>query len=116
MNTRLCCGGVLAAVLLIGGCGGGAGDDAADATANAPRVVDDERLRNAASEPDNWLTHGGTYLEQRFSPLTQIDKDSLARLAPAWYYEFDTYAARKRRRSSPTACSTRRARGARRTR
>ena len=50
-----------------------------------------ERLQNAASEPHNWLTHGGTYLEQRHSPLTEINKETLGRLAPAWYYEFDTY-------------------------
>jgi len=55
------------------------------------RAVTRERLQNAASEPHNWLTHGGTYLEQRHSPLTQISRETLSRLAPAWYYEFDTY-------------------------
>ena len=30
-------------------------------------------------------------MEQRHSPLTGINKDTLERLAPAWYYEFDTY-------------------------
>jgi len=94
LNTRLCGGSVLAAILSIGGCGGG--NDSADlasgtGTANTRSRIDDARLRNAASEPGNWLTHGGTYLEQRFSPLTDINKDTLAELAPAWYYEFDTY-------------------------
>ena len=55
------------------------------------RAITTERLLDAANEPDNWLTHGGTYLEQRHSPLTGINKDTLERLAPAWYYEFDTY-------------------------
>jgi quinohemoprotein ethanol dehydrogenase len=55
------------------------------------RAITPERLVNAASEPHNWLTHGGTYLEQRHSPLTQINRDTISRLAPAWYYEFDTY-------------------------
>jgi quinohemoprotein ethanol dehydrogenase len=55
------------------------------------RLVTDERLQNAANEPDNWLTHGRTYLEQRHSPLTAINKDTLSRLAPAWVHEFDTY-------------------------
>ena len=91
MNTRVCCGSMLATVLLIGGCGGGTDNDATDTTATAPRLIDDARLRNAANEPDNWLTHGGTYLEQRFSPLAKINKDTLAELAPAWYFEFDTY-------------------------
>jgi quinohemoprotein ethanol dehydrogenase len=77
---------------LSAGCG--SPSDETVATAAAPdfsRAITDERLQNAASEPHNWLTHGGTYLEQRHSPLTQINKDTLSRLAPAWYYEFDTY-------------------------
>jgi quinohemoprotein ethanol dehydrogenase len=59
--------------------------------ADFSRAITSQRLQNAASEPHNWLTHGGTYLEQRHSPLTQIDKETLSRLAPAWFYEFDTY-------------------------
>ena len=55
------------------------------------RAITEQRLQNAASEPQNWLTHGGTYLEQRHSPLTEINKDTLARLAPAWVFELDTY-------------------------
>jgi quinohemoprotein ethanol dehydrogenase len=81
----------------LSGCGGandGAITSATPGTppaANAPRPVDDARLRNAANEPESWLTHGGTYAEQRFSPLTQINKETLAQLAPAWFHEFDTY-------------------------
>ena len=41
------------------------------------RAITVQRLQNAASEPHNWLTHGGTYLEQRHSPLTEINKDTL---------------------------------------
>ena len=59
------------------------------------RPVDGPRVRAAASEPANWLTHGGTYDEQRFSQLTQINKDTLPALAPAWFYEFDTYRAQE---------------------
>jgi quinohemoprotein ethanol dehydrogenase len=59
--------------------------------ADFTRAITAQRLQNAASEPQNWLTHGGTYLEQRHSPLTEIDKETLSRLAPAWFYELDTY-------------------------
>jgi quinohemoprotein ethanol dehydrogenase len=38
----------------------------------------------------SWPVHGGTTQEQRFSPLTQIDKDTIADLRPAWFVEFDT--------------------------
>ena len=37
------------------------------------RGVDAERLMNARSEPGNWMTHGGTYAEQRFADLSQIN-------------------------------------------
>ncbi len=61
------------AVLLLGG--GGAAD--AD-------PVDDERLRAAEREPGAWLSYGRGYLQQRFSPLAEIDQSSIRELRPAW--------------------------------
>ena len=52
--------------------------------------VDDARLRSAPGEPANWLTYGGSWLEQRYSPLQQIDARNIARLAPAWSFDLDT--------------------------
>ncbi len=49
-----------------------------------------DRLRNAAAEPQNWLTTGGTYAEQRFSPLRQIDAANVARLGLAWAHDLGT--------------------------
>ncbi len=46
-----------------------------------------ERLVNAADEPDNWLTYSGTYRSERFSPLTQINKDNVAELKVIWAYQ-----------------------------
>ncbi len=53
--------------------------------------IDDARLRNAAEEPANWLTYGGTYSEQRYSRLDQINSRTVAKLAPVWSFDFDTY-------------------------
>jgi quinohemoprotein ethanol dehydrogenase len=53
--------------------------------------IDDARLRDAARDPANWLTYGGTYSEQRFSGLDQINTHTVAKLAPAWSFDFDTY-------------------------
>ncbi|HAT26733.1 MAG TPA: PQQ-dependent dehydrogenase, methanol/ethanol family, partial [Gammaproteobacteria bacterium] len=39
--------------------------------------IDDARINNADSEPGNWLAYGRTYEEQRFSPLKQINKDTV---------------------------------------
>ena len=37
-------------------------------------VVDDAALRNADARTADWITHGRTYGEQRFSPLTSINE------------------------------------------
>ena len=44
--------------------------------------IDDARIKNADSEPGNWLAHGRTYEEQRFSPLKQINKETVKRPWP----------------------------------
>ncbi|TRW18269.1 PQQ-dependent dehydrogenase, methanol/ethanol family [Glacieibacterium frigidum] len=53
-------------------------------------AVTSERLLGAAAEPGNWLTHGGTYLEQRFSTLDQINAGNVGKLGLAWSYDLDT--------------------------
>ncbi len=58
--------------------------------ARALRPVDDARLRGAAREPQSWLTHGGTYLEQRYSPLARIDEGNVGRLGLAWSFDLET--------------------------
>ena len=56
----------------------------------ATASVDDARLVAAAGEPANWLTHGGTYAEQRYSPLAQIDAANVSQLGLAWSLETGT--------------------------
>lgn len=60
---------------------------AAPAMTSAYGNVDQDRLNNAASEPDQWLTYGGTYDEQRFSSLDQINTDNVDQLDLAWYLD-----------------------------
>ena len=50
-------------------------------------TVDDARLRQADREPQNWMTHGRDYAEQRYSPLDQIDADNIGRMIRVWSYE-----------------------------
>jgi quinohemoprotein ethanol dehydrogenase len=58
------------------------GRKAADVTA--------ERLVNAESEPGQWMSHGRTYSEQRFSPLDRITTENVGELGLAWYADLDT--------------------------
>lgn len=60
------------------------------AAAGRMSLVDDARLVSADQDEDNWLTHGRTYDEQRFSPHRQINKDTLPRLQLAWYWDTAT--------------------------
>ncbi len=57
---------------------------------NAVSNLDGERIKKADAEPQNWLAHGRTYDEQRFSPLDKINAENVKDLGLAWTYETDT--------------------------
>lgn len=84
----------------VAGCGGTGEDTAqreaqeAAVTVNLPSAaiaaVDGKRITSADQEPQNWLTHGRTYGEQRFSPLNQINTDNISQLGLGWYFDLGT--------------------------
>jgi quinohemoprotein ethanol dehydrogenase len=55
------------------------------ADVSAARIIDADRA------PGNWMTHGRTYSEQRFSPLTQVNDQDVGQLQLAWFYDLDTH-------------------------
>src|ERR1700685_401290 len=59
---------------------------AADGAAN----VNAKRMMDPAATAANWMTYGGTYSEQHFSTLTQINKDNVSKLGLAWFADYDT--------------------------
>jgi glucose dehydrogenase len=61
-----------------------------DANAAAARAVDAKALLSAADNRDDWLTHGRTYDEQRFSPLDRINTGNVKSLGLAWFADLDT--------------------------
>ncbi|MBW2414264.1 MAG: PQQ-dependent dehydrogenase, methanol/ethanol family, partial [Deltaproteobacteria bacterium] len=85
----------LLASLLLQACGGeeAAAPSAGESTATPVAVpvattgaqaVDDRRLEHAPAERTNWLTHGRTYSEQRFSPLDSINAGNVDGLIQTW--------------------------------
>ena len=56
----------------------------------APGMIDDKRIINADSEPENWLAYGRTFEGQRFSPLTQVNRSNVSELGLAWYRDMGT--------------------------
>ena len=84
--SQLVKGGVVVAAtaLLLGAC---AKQESAPVEAPKPAAVNTERLLAADSEPGNWMAHGRTYSEQRYSPLTQINDENVADLGLAWHFD-----------------------------
>ena len=89
-NTRLVVASFVA-VAALSGCGKPSAppEQAAEAS-RKPGAVDAARIEAADSEPGNWMTHGRTYDEQRFSPLKQIDTRSVRDLKLAWHFDVPT--------------------------
>ncbi|MCL6250041.1 PQQ-dependent dehydrogenase, methanol/ethanol family [Altererythrobacter sp. KTW20L] len=52
--------------------------------------IDAEALVNAAADSANWITYGRDYAEQRYSPLDQVNAETVGDLGLAWYADMDT--------------------------
>jgi len=57
-------------------------------------MIHDKRILKADSEPHNWLAHGRTYAEQRWSPLAKITTANVGQLGLAWSRDIKTRTAR----------------------
>ena len=71
---------ILACLSVLAGC---------ERSSGAARV-DDQLLAHANADTGNWLTHGRTYDEQRFSPLSLINDSTVPRLGLVWTLELGT--------------------------
>jgi len=70
------------------------GSEASSASTMAPAAVaaaevSYERLLNAENEPEQWMMKGGTYQETYYSPLDEINRDTIDQLELAWYADYD---------------------------
>jgi quinohemoprotein ethanol dehydrogenase len=64
------------ASLILSACAGGG---------SADRGIDDRAMADEARE--DWVAYGRTSNEQRFSPLTQVDAETVTELRPDWFLE-----------------------------
>lgn len=83
MTIRIRLGAVsaaLAATLALAACSSETGEGGIDAS----------RLINAAQDDANWITYGRDYAEQRFSPLDQVNQETIGDLGLAWFADLDT--------------------------
>ncbi|MAJ59792.1 MAG: PQQ-dependent dehydrogenase, methanol/ethanol family [bacterium TMED88] len=82
--------GLMLAVMGCSGHPGPAPESASDQSSEAARKVDAQRVANADATPEEWLTHGRTYREERFSPLDQIRAGNVSDLGLAWFADLPT--------------------------
>ena len=90
MNTDVRCWLALLAAVLLPACESEVVvvEDAAQRAAGSP--VTEARLLSAGSDTVNWMTHGRTYDEQRFSPLDDVNADNVGELGLAWFFDIPT--------------------------
>ncbi len=55
--------------------------------AQQPKKVDDAALKDAARNPEEWITYNLGWSEQRNSTLAQNHDSNVSRLGLAWYYD-----------------------------
>ncbi len=55
--------------------------------ASVSAQVTSDRLVNASAEPQQWLMYSGAYNGMRFSPLDQINRTNVPRLALQWVFQ-----------------------------
>jgi len=84
MIRRIAIGALTASLLL--------GLTACDRKSAAPSFgnIDQARLDAADADDDDWLTHGRTNAEQRYSRLDQINDENIQQLSLAWVAPLDT--------------------------
>lgn len=92
--------GLLAAAIVLAACspseqqpaGTASTPQTASIAAAAPysAAVATERLIHADREPGQWMSTGRDYWEQRFSPLDQINEETVEDLGLTWYADLDT--------------------------
>lgn len=87
---RFTIGLLLGAALTFGACSQGdkpAAENTSTAQSAATKVDAAAILKADAS---GWRTHGGTYAEQRFSPLDSVNADTIGELGLAWSYDLES--------------------------
>jgi alcohol dehydrogenase (cytochrome c) len=57
-------------------------------------VTSQELLEGLPADGSRWVTFGGSYTNQRHSPLTQITPENVARLVPQWTFQTDISGSR----------------------
>ena len=88
MARKACACGLVLSALSAFACASSTDREAAAAA--GPAAVNGTRLIAADAEPGQWMSHGRTYGEQRFSPLTDINTGTVGTLGLAWFADLES--------------------------
>ena len=77
----------LAGLLLVGCADKAAEPKATDTQTAALEEVLYKQIADADTHRGDWLAHGRTWSEQRFSPLTEINAENVSQLSLAWHLD-----------------------------
>ncbi|MBI4888918.1 MAG: PQQ-dependent dehydrogenase, methanol/ethanol family, partial [Acidobacteria bacterium] len=89
-RARACVSGLALTAVAAMGCSSSSQPATNEAAATGTAAVTAARLTAADAEPGQWMSHGRTYGEQRFSPLDQITTETVGKLGLAWFADLDT--------------------------
>jgi len=76
--------------LLIFSCKKDAPKGSAEHIESVTSLVDDQKLSNPQDSPNDWMSYGLNYSEDRFSPLEQINSGNVNQLGLAWSTDLGT--------------------------
>ncbi len=77
-------------LVILWSCSAPRGDEAVAGNPDAIGKVEAADILAAESNNSDWLTHGRTYAEQRYSPLAQINRETVSGLKLDWFADLDT--------------------------
>ncbi|MBT8109212.1 MAG: PQQ-dependent dehydrogenase, methanol/ethanol family [Gammaproteobacteria bacterium] len=95
VSKRLSAVAIAVSLLMLAACGRESGSDARDLETSIAGAgngggpgITATAIINADDTPGEWLSHGRTYSEQRFSPLSQVSRENVRELGLAWAFDF----------------------------
>src|SRR5262245_18458585 len=64
------------------------------------RKIDDNALKDAGKNKEEWISYNRDWSETRFSPLDQINATNVSRLGMAWYFDIPNFGAGTRQEAT----------------
>ena len=71
------------------------------AVGQSTKRINDNALRDAAKNREDWISYNRDWSETRFSPLDQINATNVSKLGLAWFFDIPNVGAGTRQEATP---------------